>query len=188
MPTNAIKDPRMDGSVASSRAWPSLELLRDVEQFLYREARLLDEQRYDDWFALMTEDFSYWVPVAQSRYRKDPTGTWAPKRMAHFDDTLPELKLRAARWKEATAWSEDPPTRHAHYVTNIEVEAAEKPGEWLARSLVISLRNRNEDEEDWLGGRREDLLRETPDGLRLASRRVFLTQSVLMSKNFNTFL
>ena len=108
--------------------------------------------------------------------------------MAHFDDSLSELKLRASRWKETTAWSEDPPTRHVHYVTNIEVEPAEAAAEWLVHSVVISLRNRNEDEENWLGGRREDVIRETAAGLKLAGRKVFVTQSVLMAKNFNTFL
>lgn len=166
----------------------SLELVHAVQQLLYKDARLLDEQRYDEWFELMTDDFTYWVPVAQSRYRRDRKPIYAPGRMAHFDDSLAELKLRASRWKQKTAWSEDPPTRHVHYVTNIEVEAAEAPDEWLVRSVAISLRNRNEDEESWLGGRREDLVRETPAGLKLARRHVFLTQSVLMSKNFNTFI
>jgi ethylbenzene dioxygenase beta subunit len=166
----------------------SLQLVHDVQQLLYKDARLLDEQRYDDWFELMTEDFTYWVPVPQSRYRRDRKGVYEPGRMAHFDDSLAELKLRASRWKETTAWSEDPPTRHVHYVTNIEIERADAAGEWLVRSVVISLRNRNEDEENWLGGRREDLVRETPVGLKLARRKVFVTQSTLLAKNFNTFL
>ncbi|WP_057883353.1 3-phenylpropionate/cinnamic acid dioxygenase subunit beta [Tsuneonella troitsensis] len=166
----------------------SLDFVHEVQQFLYREARLLDEQRYDDWFELMTEDFTYWVPVPQSRYRRDKKPTYEPGRMAHFDDTLTELKLRASRWKEKTAWSEDPPTRNVHYVTNIEIAPAEGAQDWLVRSVAISLRTRNEDEENWLGGRREDLIRETPDGLKLVRRWVFLTQTVLLSKNFNTFI
>lgn len=36
--------------------------LRELEQFLYREARLLDEQRWDEWEALWTPDGEYWVP------------------------------------------------------------------------------------------------------------------------------
>lgn len=165
-----------------------LELVHGIQQFLYREARLLDEQRYDDWFEMMTDDFTYWVPVPQSRYRRDKKPTYEPGRMAHFDDTLAELKLRASRWKEKTAWSEDPPTRNIHYITNIEIEPAERAEDWLVRSVAISLRNRNEDEENWLGGRREDLIRQTPAGLKLVRRWVFLTQTVLLSKNFNTFI
>ncbi|MCI3133346.1 3-phenylpropionate/cinnamic acid dioxygenase subunit beta [Phenylobacterium aquaticum] len=182
MSVNTLESP------AAGARQASLQLFHDVQQLLYKDARLLDEQRYDDWFELMTEDFRFWVPVPQSRYRRDSKGIYEHGRMAHFDDSLTELKLRASRWKEATAWSEDPPTRHVHYVTNIEVEPTETAGEWLVRSVVISLRNRNEDEENWLGARREDLVRETSAGLKLAGRKVFVTQSVLMAKNFNTFL
>ncbi len=42
-----------------------------VEQFLYREARLADEQRLDDWLALWDEDALYWVPCNQDDI--DPT-------------------------------------------------------------------------------------------------------------------
>jgi ethylbenzene dioxygenase beta subunit len=167
---------------------PSLELINDIQQFLYKEARLLDELNYDAWFGLMAEDLHYWMPVPQARYRADREGGISTKRLAHFDDTLDELQVRAARWKETTAWSEDPPTRHCHYVTNIEVEAAELPGEWLVRSLIISLRNRNEDDESWLGGRREDIIRQTPNGFRIAKRSIFITQTVFLAKNLNTFL
>lgn len=166
----------------------SLEVIHLIQQFLYREARLLDEQRYDDWFQLMDEEFTYWVPVPQARYRRDKKGTYERDRMAHFDDSLAELKLRASRWKQRTAWSEDPPTRNIHYISNIEVEPSEEENDWLVRSVAISLRNRNEDEEDWLGGRRIDLIRQTPEGLRLVRREVFIAQTVFLSKNFNTFI
>ena len=39
------------------------DVLRAVEQFVYREARLCDEQRYDEWEALWTDDGVYWVPA-----------------------------------------------------------------------------------------------------------------------------
>ncbi|MDT5265984.1 MAG: hypothetical protein QOI90_2610, partial [Mycobacterium sp.] len=37
--------------------------VRDVEQFLYREARFADESDYDSWEALWTDDALYWVPA-----------------------------------------------------------------------------------------------------------------------------
>jgi 3-phenylpropionate/cinnamic acid dioxygenase small subunit len=35
------------------------EIIREVEQFLYREARLLDERRFHEWLELLTEDIRY---------------------------------------------------------------------------------------------------------------------------------
>src|SRR5215218_6525084 len=37
--------------------------IREVEQFLYREARFADESDYDSWEALWTDDGLYWVPA-----------------------------------------------------------------------------------------------------------------------------
>jgi ethylbenzene dioxygenase subunit beta len=161
---------------------------RAVEAFLYREARLLDDNDYDGWIGMMHPDIRYWMPLIQSRHKKDKALRYDPDRMAHFDETLETLKLRASRFNQKTAWAEDPPTRHCHFVTNIEVEAGEHANQWLAHSLVISLRNRNEDEECWLGGRRSDIIcRDETGALKLLRRHIFMAQSVLLSKNLNTF-
>ena len=46
------------------------EIIREVEQFLYREARLLDARRFHEWLELLTDDVRYWMPVRTSRYPK----------------------------------------------------------------------------------------------------------------------
>jgi 3-phenylpropionate/cinnamic acid dioxygenase small subunit len=46
------------------------EVIREVEQFLYREARLLDERRFHEWLELFTDDVRYWMPVRSNRYPK----------------------------------------------------------------------------------------------------------------------
>src|SRR5260370_21914116 len=43
-------------------------LIREVEQFLYREARLLDERRFHDWLLLFTDDVRYWMASRSNRY------------------------------------------------------------------------------------------------------------------------
>ena len=42
--------------------------LREVEQFLYREARLLDSRRFTEWLELFSEDVRYWMPTRSNRY------------------------------------------------------------------------------------------------------------------------
>ena len=46
------------------------EVIREVEQFLYREARLLDERRFHDWLELFTDDARYWMVGRSNRYPK----------------------------------------------------------------------------------------------------------------------
>lgn len=161
---------------------------RRVEHWLYREARLLDDERYDDWLALLADDIHYWVPGIEVRHRADRHGRYGPRGMAFFDDGLDSLRRRAARLGSPTAWAEDPPTRHLHIVTNVEVERGDVAGELVVRSVVTSVRGQGRVETDTLHGRRDDILRNTGGGYLLARRRVVITQSVLNAKNLNTFL
>jgi ethylbenzene dioxygenase beta subunit len=172
----------------------SLVLHHEISQFLYREARLLDEERYNDWLALFSEDVHYWVPGVDNRMRRDPVGAVNPTHMAFFDDTLADLTHRVARFNAPTAWAENPATRHFHLVANIEIEPVE-PGEsatdateHVVHSLLLNYRHRSQDERDVITGRRRDVLRRTSDGWRIARRHVLLGETVLLSKNINTFL
>jgi ethylbenzene dioxygenase beta subunit len=89
---------------------------RRIEQFLYREARLLDTERLDEWLALMAEDIHYWMPNQENRRRADKTGAYQIDGGAFFNDNLLDLTRRVTRFKQPSAWAEDPATRHAHVV------------------------------------------------------------------------
>ena len=174
---------------ATARAPAGQALVFEIQQFLFREARLLDEERYDEWLALMTPDIHYWMPGIQARYRADKGEVISRTRMAYFDDDLDYLTKRIARARHNTAWGEDPPTRHFHMVANVEVEMTDRDDEWEVHSLVFNLRHRNEVEEQSLTARRRDLIRRDPSGsLRIARRFIRLQQTVLQAKNINTFL
>ena len=166
----------------------SVDLIIEIQQFLYREARLLDGEHLHEWLEMLADDIHYWVPGVQARYRKDDA-RFSPTRMAFFDDDLEFLKIRVARAKQPSAWAEDPPTRHFHLVSNIEVEATDNPTEWTVHSLILNNRHRTEDDEMELKARRVDLIRRNEDGcLKLARRKVILLETVLQAKNINTFL
>jgi len=165
------------------------EVVFEVEQFLYREARLLDEERYEEWLGLMDPDVHYWMPGVQARHRKDRSDPGACARMAYFDDDLLNLRRRVTRFLDPTAWAEDPPTRSCHVISNIEVEPGPQPHEWQVWSTFVNCRGRGETEEHWLCGRRTDLLRRMDDATwRIARRRIDVTQAVLLAKNLNVFL
>ena len=172
---------------AADNAVP-LETLVEVEQFLFRECRLLDEERLEEWLGMLTEDIHYWMPLIQARYRKDKKPQIDPKRMAHFDDDMLGLRRRVTRAMHETAWAEDPPTRSVHLISNVEVERTERDDELRVYSVFSNCRGRNEVDEDILYGRRRDILRRTEHGLRLARREIYITQAVLKSKNLNVFL
>src|SRR5262245_13053265 len=50
----------------SARRLEHLLLTREIEEFLYAEAALLDERRFEEWLALLTDDIRYWMPMRRN--------------------------------------------------------------------------------------------------------------------------
>jgi len=165
----------------------SVEETRRVEQFLLREARLLDGECWDAWLHGLSEAIHYWMPGIENRRREDKSGPYRLEHMAFFDDGMRELKRRVARFKQPSAWAENPPTRNVHLISNIEVYAG-RAGEYLAYSCFINVRSRGLDEHHQIAGRREDVLRLEADGLKLLKRKILIPNAMLLCKNINTFL
>lgn len=163
------------------------ETTHRIEQFLFQEARLLDGERWEQWLALMTDDIHYWMPAIENRRRADRLGAYAPGRGAYFDDCHLDLSRRVARFMQPSAWAEDPPTRHVHVISNVEAYCADTEGEYVVHSVFVNYRSRGEADNDLLLGRREDRLRDVDGSLHIARRKIIITQSLLMSKNINTF-
>ncbi|AJC22903.2 3-phenylpropionate dioxygenase [Pandoraea pulmonicola] len=158
-----------------------------IEQFLYHEARLLDEEAWQAWLGLMAEDIHYWMPAIENRRRADRLGAYGRGRGAYFDDNHLDLSRRVARFMQPSAWAEDPATRHVHVISNVEAYAGETAGTYRVHSVFVNYRSRGEADNDLLFGRREDVLRERDGSFCIASRKIVITQSLLMSKNLNTF-
>ncbi|MEL0083388.1 MAG: 3-phenylpropionate/cinnamic acid dioxygenase subunit beta [Gammaproteobacteria bacterium] len=166
---------------------PSLELISEIEQFLYREARYQDARQYREWQKMLTRDIHYWLPALDQRYRKNEQQP-NPAHIAHYNDRYEDIDTRIRRTETGTCWSEDPPTRCAHLVNNVEVVLTDHPDEFIVHSLITVHRNMNEDEEHTLFGRREDLLRREAGELKLAKRRIILAQNIFLSKSLNVYL
>jgi 3-phenylpropionate/cinnamic acid dioxygenase small subunit len=81
---------------------------RQLIDFVCREARLLDEQRYDEWLDLFTEDGFYWMPL--ERGQTDPRLTCS---LMYEDKLL--LRIRVERLKSARTYSQRPKS-HAHHL------------------------------------------------------------------------
>lgn len=185
-----------------------------VQQFYFHEAELLDEGRYADWLELFDDDLHYWLPTRSNRTRRQQALSVArPGEAAFYDETKDSLAWRIRRYDSGMAWSEDPPSRTRHVISNIVVRrrpaadgevtgsaagGSSAPGsegagtegarEFTARSAFMVYRSRLEREVDIYAGSRTDLLRLHPDGsLRVARRTILLESNVLLAKNISTF-
>lgn len=167
----------------------SLELTHALTQTLYREARMLDDEHYAEWVAMLADDLHYHMPGIETRYRRDKTNQVSDlTRMAYYNDNLHEIKKRLSRLETGTAWSEDPATRYTHIITNVEVEHTETDGEYRVFSNFYAYRNRNERDEDSLIGNRVDIWRAAGETYQLVRRRIILKHNVMLSKNLNIYL
>ncbi len=166
----------------------------DIEAFLYREARLLDDRKFRDWLALLTDDIRYWMPTRHNRMREGPDEQWEVEKeldvLGFFDETKNSLTLRVERFYSGMAWAEDPPSRTRHFISNVEVMETAKANEVEAYSNFLAYRSRLEGlegEENFFAGRREDILRREQGHWKIAQRRIIFDGLVLNAQNLSIF-
>src|SRR5215471_14986176 len=86
-----------------------------IENFLYREARLMDENAYDEWLALWDDDALYWVPANDDDI--DPQ-----RHVSIVYENKTRLEDRITRLKSGAAYAQDPKSRMRRVIANIEIE------------------------------------------------------------------
>jgi len=143
---------------------------REIEEFLFHEARLADESRYEEWEALVTDDVHYWVPAGSGDY--DPAS-----RLSYINDNRSRLATRIRQLKTGARHSQTPPSAMRRLVSNIEVLSAdETKGEYeVASNFVLHelARQATGDVRLWVG-RATHRLRRVDRELRIAAKRVDL--------------
>jgi 3-phenylpropionate/cinnamic acid dioxygenase small subunit len=160
-----------------------------AHQFLVEEAAALDAADYSGWLDLLCADIRYLMPVRVTTARGAGFDSLAD--MGHFDEDLYALRKRVQRLATDHAWTEDPPSRTRHFVTNVRTFRNEPgaPAGLTVESAVLLFRSRGDTREaDLVSAGRTDLLRETPAGLRLARREIMVDEAVLRTQNLAVFL
>jgi phthalate 3,4-dioxygenase subunit beta len=157
-----------------------------AHQFLVEEAALLDAADYAGWLELLCEDIRYVMPVRVTTARG--AGFDALADMGHFDENLYALRKRVQRLATDHAWTEDPPSRTRHFVSNVRT-FRHGEAELRVESSLLLFRSRGDTRPpDLLSAGRADILRETGDGYRLARREIVVDESVLRTQNLAVFL
>ena len=154
------------------------ELQCAVEAFLYAEARLLEDNRFDEWLACVTDDVRYWMPVRESI----EAHTGAPGStdgFALYDDDKQSLTLRVLRIKTGIAHAEVPLSVTQRLITNVTASPAAADGEFDVNSSFMVYQERRGRHGMTFFGRRIDLLRRTGSEFRIARRKIELAQMIL---------
>jgi len=102
---------------------------RNVQQFLFHEARLLDELRLEEWLTLWTPEGRYWVPRVHNQ-----DNPFDHVSLFWEDALLREVRVR--RVQHPRNWSQQPPTRSNRLIGNISIEGADAAGHLIVRSCL----------------------------------------------------
>ena len=166
------------------------ELRRQIEDFYYLEAELLDERKLREWFNLLTEDVRYWMPLRHNTMERPSDVVEElskPGEGYYFDDDFKSLKIRVERAYSKVAWAEVPPSRTRHLITNVRVKN-DDGDEIEVHSNFLVYRTRMETDKDVFVGTRQDILRRSNASFKIARRTIILDQAVLDAKNISVFL
>lgn len=102
-----------------------------IVQFVYDEARILDERKFDDWYALFLDDAYYWMPLT----RGQPDGD--THTSLFYEDKL-LLKVRIERLKSPRSFSQHQPSYCQHVLQHPEIESADATARtWVTRTPFI---------------------------------------------------
>jgi benzoate/toluate 1,2-dioxygenase subunit beta len=137
-----------------------------VEQFLYREARLLDEGRLEEWLELFSPDAVYWLPAGNGDI--DPT-----QHVSIIYDTRREMNARVARLRSGYAHAQDPASRMYRLLSNVEVENGED-GTTLVAYCVMVLFALTHHGTEIHSARCQFALRPDGDSWKIAQKKVVL--------------
>jgi 3-phenylpropionate/cinnamic acid dioxygenase small subunit len=140
--------------------------VRQCEDFLVHEARLLDEAKFDEWLALFTEDAHYWVPSEPDQASPHDTVS-----LMYDDRRLLETRVR--RLASPRIYSQEPRSRTSRIVTNVSLGDANADGGSLIRSKFVLIEYRREQQRLFAGTYFHRLV--VRDGvIRIAMKRVDL--------------
>lgn len=170
------------------------EVKREIEEFLYDEANLLDDRLFKPWIDTLAEDLEYFMPmeynVKSGEHARRELST-RDKQMSWFNEGKWTLNKRVEQILTGVHWAEEPLSRVSRLVSNVQLTAmrtnADDELEVDVSSRFLTYQNRCEYEQYLFVGDRQDRVRRTADGWKLARREIRIHQNVLLAKNLSIF-
>jgi benzoate/toluate 1,2-dioxygenase subunit beta len=145
-----------------------MELHHEVEQFLYRQAELLDTKQWQAWIDLFADDGVYWMPA-------DPAHKHWDGVPSIFAEDRNLMAVRMKRVLHPDAWSQRPLWGTNHVVSNVILEKT-SPDDIVVRSRFHMMELRRDDVRHFAGAYRHHL-KKTAEGYRIKLQRVDMTNA-----------
>lgn len=153
------------------------QLRLKFEDILYYESALISSHQLEEWAELLHEDIRYWIPVRSNRQMGEEDFSRS-NLTCHIDDDRQTLLLRARRISGGFGYSDNPPPRLRHFVTNVCVQHADGDEVKLASNVMV-WRSHVGLPDHQLIGIRNDRWRKVAENWQLIERQVILDHDVI---------
>ena len=140
-----------------------------IEQFMYREARLLDKQMFEPWLDLFTEDAVYWVPAGHDDI--DPR-----EHVSVIHDDKAAMERRVKRLRSGFAYAQEPASRVHRLVSNVEIGDEQADGD-LEVSTMMLLVELSRHRQTIHSARCEFLLHHNGEGWKIRKKKINLLRN-----------
>lgn len=148
-----------------------IALLLEVQQFVFREARLQDDHEYAAWEALWTDDGVYWIPANTA----DGTEVDPEREMSILYDNRSRIRLRVKQLLTGRRHTQEPKSQLRRIIGNVELLGVEGADIRVGANSII-FESSVRDDTVW-ASRNEYVLRRGDDGLRMARKKVTLANN-----------
>jgi 3-phenylpropionate/cinnamic acid dioxygenase small subunit len=153
----------------------------DLTGFVLHEARLIDEQRFDEWLDLFAKDGHYWMPLDPAQI--DPI----LQQSLFYDDTV-LLRIRVERLKGARTYSQKPKSRCHHLLQAPVVERIDDAANEYATWTSFQYLETRLDEQTLFAGWSRHTLTVVDGALRMSLKRVDLVNPDSAFGNIQLFM
>jgi 3-phenylpropionate/cinnamic acid dioxygenase small subunit len=171
--------------VSEEEALVDPETQHSIEQFLYREADLLDGFALEEWLTLLDEDILLEVPIRVARHPGSERSEFSEKTN-YLREDYEMIRERVGRLEKEYAWSENPRSRIRHVIGNVRVIESTDSELTVANNQHVFRSYGDTADHDLLSAQRHTVLRR-PDaddeGFSIGHRTVYLDHTILNTKN-----
>lgn len=157
-----------------------------IERVLYREARLLDEMRFEEWLEWVSPGIRYWMPVRAVRKAAEIDREYGRQGsdVGYLDEDYEALRMRVQKYRHIMSWSDNPAARVVRAVSNVEA-GQHDDGSVQVRSVVVAHRARFASQNDTWHVIRNDLLFHDGETWKLSYREVLAPENMLRSSSLD---
>lgn len=167
------------GEVTSATGVPVLS--PEAYAFFTGEAYLLDERRFDEWLGLLTVDYIYRIPIPMAP-DQSAQPSYAPVGNI-IEESRQSIETWVRRLSFDEAWAETPPQRVRRFL-NPSILVLSDARHLVTDTSILLTWTEFDEPSAIIPAKRRDVLRREEEGLRLASRVVYIDPTVITVSHF----